>query len=108
MLAKLDRRTKEARLLEACALNGLITKIPTGTTILRCRPRARKLERFHKARELGPPPLRAAKQNRMSPAGIPMFYGSDDLRTTLKEMPDLPRYYAIGTFETAGLSGCSI
>jgi Zn ribbon nucleic-acid-binding protein len=83
-----------------CALNGLITKIPTGTTILRCRERARRSERFHRARELGPPPPRVAKQNRMSPAGISMFYGSDDLKTTLKEMPDLPRYYAIGTFET--------
>jgi hypothetical protein len=29
-----------------------------------------------------------------------MFYGSDDKRTTLAEMPDLPKHYAIGTFET--------
>jgi hypothetical protein len=36
----------------------------------------------------------------MSPAGIPMFYGSDDKRTTLAEMPELPKHYAIGTFET--------
>jgi RES domain len=38
----------------------------------------------------------------MSPAGISMFYGSDDKQTTLAEMPALPKYYAIGTFETLG------
>lgn len=36
----------------------------------------------------------------MSPAGIPMFYGSDDKTTTLAEMPELPRFYAIATFKT--------
>jgi hypothetical protein len=36
----------------------------------------------------------------MSPAGISMFYGSNDKQTTLAEMPKLPKYYAIGTFET--------
>ena len=83
-----------------CAQTGLIATIPQGTTILRCRPRERRTEMFSKARELGPPPCRFARQNRMSPAGIPMFYGSDDRRTTLAEMPELPRHYAIGTFET--------
>jgi len=83
-----------------CANNGLIKNIPKGTQILRCRPRERKAERFSKARELGPPPRRIAKQNRMSPAGIPMFYSSDDKATTLAEMPELPRFYAIASFET--------
>ena len=36
----------------------------------------------------------------MSPAGIPMFYGSDNKQTTLADMPELPKYFAIGTFET--------
>ena len=85
---------------QRCANNRLIVEIPTGTDILRCRPRAGKAERFTKARELGPPPNRCAKQNRMSPAGIPMFYGSDDKQTTLAEMPDLPQFYAIGSFTT--------
>jgi hypothetical protein len=75
----LDPATLLEQFGNKCALNGLITKIPTGTTILRCRERARRSEKFTKARELGPPPRRTAKQNRMSPAGIPMFYGSDDL-----------------------------
>ncbi len=35
----------------------------------------------------------------MSPAGIPMFYGSDDKKTTLAET-DLPEFYAIGSFTT--------
>lgn len=70
---------------QRCANNGLMVKIPKGTEILRCRPRANKAERLNKARELGPPPERFAKQNRMSPAGIPMFYGSDDKRTALAE-----------------------
>ena len=83
-----------------CAQSGLIATIPQGTTILRCRPRERRAEMFSKARELGPPPCRFARQNRMSPAGIPMFYGSGDRRTTLAEMPVPPRHYAIGTFET--------
>jgi hypothetical protein len=83
-----------------CAHSGLIKTLPQGTTILRCRPRSRRSERFTKARELGPPPPKFARQNRMSPAGIPMFYGSDNKQTTLAEMPDLPKYYAIGQFET--------
>ena len=29
-----------------------------------------------------------------------MFYGSDNKQTTLAEMPEQPKYYAIGTFET--------
>ncbi|GBR19630.1 HEPN-associated N-terminal domain-containing protein [Asaia spathodeae] len=83
-----------------CSNNGLIVNLPKGTEILRCRPRAVRTERFTKARELGPPPNRLAKQNRMSPAGIPMFYGSDDKKTTLAEMPDPPKFYAIGRFTT--------
>jgi HEPN/RES N-terminal domain 1/RES domain len=85
---------------KGCAHSGLIKTIPEGTTILRCRPRTRRSERFTKARELGPPPSKFARQNRMSPAGIPMFYGSDNKQTALAEMPQLPKHYAIGEFET--------
>jgi HEPN/RES N-terminal domain 1/RES domain len=83
-----------------CAYNGLVTTIPTGTKILRCRPRQARKERFTRPRDLGPPPSRLAKQNRMSPAGISMFYGAADKKTTLSEMPERPEYYAIGTFLT--------
>lgn len=41
---------------------------------------------FSSAAELGPPPAEAAiYPNRMSPAGIPMFYGSFDVDTAIKE-----------------------
>lgn len=43
-----------------CAQSGLIATVPQGTSILRCRPRERRAERFSKARELGPPPCRFA------------------------------------------------
>jgi hypothetical protein len=81
----LDPGTLLERFGRGCAQSGLIATVPHGTPILRCRPRARRAERFSKARELGPPPRRFAKQNRMSPAGIPMLYGSDDKKTTLAE-----------------------
>jgi hypothetical protein len=96
----LDPATLLEQFGRRCARSGLIATIPKGTMILRCRPRDRRAERFSKARALGPPPCRFARQNRMSPAGIPMFYGSDDKQTTQAEMPELPKFYAIGTFET--------
>ncbi len=89
-----------ARFGGGCVHSGLIKTVPEGTVILRCRPRSRKSEKFAKARDLGPPPPAFARQNRMSPAGIPMFYGSDNKQTTLAEMPELPKHYAIATFET--------
>lgn len=51
--------------------------------------------------ELGPPPLsKATRANRMSPAGIVMFYASDDVETALREtaLPDNYGTYALGTF----------
>ena len=36
--------------------------------------------------QLGPPPRRLGKSNRMNPAGIPAFYGSLDLETCLAEL----------------------
>lgn len=38
------------------------------------------------ARELGPAPLTKAAANRMSPAGISMFYGARDIETTVAEI----------------------
>ena len=50
---------------------------------------------------LGPPPAEKANQsNRMSPAGVPMFYGCEDEDTALKETASRRGYYAIGRFET--------
>jgi hypothetical protein len=80
--------------------NGLLKTIPAGTAMLRCRPRETPSDRFSRAREVGPPPRKYAKQNRMSPAGISMFYGAADKATTLAEMPYDPSHYAVATFHT--------
>lgn len=52
-------------------------------------------------KDLGPPPVEKATQaNRMSPAGIPMFYGAEDDETALKETASGPGRFAVGKFET--------
>ncbi|MBU1229489.1 MAG: RES domain-containing protein [Proteobacteria bacterium] len=63
----------------------LITTIPTDTTIFRVRISSSG-ERFQSAQDLGsPPPEKALYPNRMSPAGIPMFYGADNAKTAIIE-----------------------
>ncbi|MFY7064668.1 HEPN-associated N-terminal domain-containing protein [Nocardiopsis changdeensis] len=54
------------------------------------------------AHTLGPPPPELASANRMSPAGIPMFYGSDDPETVVAEIGahGASRFAVIGAFET--------
>lgn len=58
---------------------------------------------YSTAKELGPPDVNNAKySNRMSPAGIPMFYGALDEDTAIKETydPDLkPQKATIGIFK---------
>lgn len=55
------------------------------------------------ASDLGSPPLEFCKMaNRMSPAGIPMFYGAFDLETSIKETyepePSLTKKAVVGNF----------
>lgn len=55
------------------------------------------------ASDLGSPPLDSCKMaNRMSPAGIPMFYGAFDLETSIKETyepaPNLTKKAVVGNF----------
>lgn len=79
---------------------GLFHEFPVGSRLVRAR-RESAGERYQSPAELGPPPYAAAKQaNRMSPAGIPMFYGCDDDDTALFEVAEGPGYYALGEFET--------
>ena len=74
--------------------------LPEGTQLLRARHESCNI-RYETAGELGPPPEDKANQpNRMSPAGIPMFYGCDDEETALRETASDSGYYAVGTFET--------
>ena len=81
----------------------LIRPIPAGTDILRVRV---DNDAHATAAEIGPPPIERAKQsNRMSPAGIPMFYGAFDRATAVAETVELPRHAglvaSIGTFQPA-------
>ena len=78
----------------------LYESLPEGTRLLRARWESRDC-RYETPGEIGPPPVEKANQpNRMSPAGIPMFYGCDDEETALRETASGPGHYAIGTFET--------
>ena len=82
---------------------GLITAIPAGTEFFRARVH-RKDEVYSTMHELGAPPATSAHfSNRMSPAGIPMFYGSTDTLTAVKEVAYGAQYPAaatVGTFVT--------
>ena len=56
----------------------LFIEIPSGTGLVRARLEGCK-PNLETAEELGPPPAEKAKQsNRMSPAGVPMFYGCEE------------------------------
>ena len=78
---------------------GLFHEFPVGSRLVRAR-KEKGGERYDSPGELGPPPYAEAKRaNRMSPAGIPMFYGCDDDDTALLEVAEGPGYYALGDFE---------
>ncbi|BDH47629.1 hypothetical protein TUM12370_36730 [Salmonella enterica subsp. enterica serovar Choleraesuis] len=63
----------------------LITKTSANVSLFRSRIMAQDIT-LTRAAELGPPPSEFAMMpNRMSPAGIPMFYGAFDRETTLAE-----------------------
>jgi HEPN/RES N-terminal domain 1/RES domain len=63
---------------------GLVRELPAGTKLFRGRvgPSRRP---YSSARKLGPPPERRTVANRMSPAGIPMFYGAFEEYTAVAE-----------------------
>ena len=79
------------RLEDVIRATGIVHPIPEGTRFVRAR--AHNVDEHPKsASELGTPtPEQATKSNRMSPAGIPMFYGSSDAETALAEMRHDPR-----------------
>lgn len=57
---------------------------------------------WNTASELGPPPREYASNNRMSPTGISMFYGSDDIATAVAEIGahSAETHAVLGRFET--------
>jgi hypothetical protein len=69
----------------------LTTVVPAGTKIYRVRIVSWK-EMLRSAKDLGSPPAdRATIPNRMSPVGIPMFYGAFDQDTAIQETYDPSR-----------------
>lgn len=66
----------------------LISTVPAGQSIFRVRIVEPEVN-LCRAHELGPPPAEHANMpNRMSPVGIPMFYGAFDLATAVRETYD--------------------
>ena len=90
-----------AGLLGYCRRGKLFRTLPTGTRYYRCQRINRGDTTPFDAGRMGPPPPHLAFQsNRMSPAGISMFYGSEDRTTALVETLDKRRRAAVGSFET--------
>jgi len=77
----------------------LVHSLPLGSALFRVRVHVES-ETLVKASELGPPPDEHAGANRMSPAGISVFYGADSLTTAVAETVDLTR--TTGKVITAG------
>jgi len=74
------------RLEEVIRATGIIRRLSKGTRFVRARDHEPG-KNPASAAELGTPlPKFATKPNRMSPAGIPMFYGSSDAGTAIAEM----------------------
>jgi hypothetical protein len=84
-----------------CVQAGMVRKLPADTRFYRCRARNRG-EHFTEPSDLGPPPKVYASQSRMSPAGIPMFYGAADEATARAET--LKNHKARHTMALFGLS----
>jgi hypothetical protein len=83
---------------------GLVISSPPGTRWLRGRP-SDPDGSYSDAASLGPAPKDMASTNRMSPAGIPMFYGAKDRATVLSELASVPQNsrhacVSVGTFVT--------
>lgn len=79
---------------------GLFKELPAGHQLVRARFEGSGPP-LETPRELGLPPAENAIQsNRMSPAGIPMFYACDDEETALRETASGPGRFATGRFET--------
>jgi hypothetical protein len=79
----------------------LVRVLPKGSLIYRARQQKPR-EALASPYDFGPPPVEwATRPNRMSPAGIVMFYGSDDRETAIAEIDDDPQLgIAVGTFQT--------
>lgn len=82
----------------------LVTTLPAGTVTYRARGHVRQEDsRDWGAAQLGTNlPNNATSSSRMSPAGIPLFYGADDVETALAEVAraDDREFFTVGKFVT--------
>lgn len=84
---------------------GLVRKMKAGTQWFRARQHD-PAKTYTAAADFGTAPRGYARtSNRMSPAGIPMFYGADDEATAIAETytptPGVPTTVTVAAFETA-------
>ncbi len=79
----------------------LVRKLPKGSLVYRAR-QYKAGQTLSSPYDFGPPPVeRATRPNRMSPAGIVMFYGSDKRETAVAEIDDDATLgISVGTFQT--------
>jgi len=76
----------------------LFETIPAGAVFVRAQQKQKEQEAFS-PRRMGPPPeMFALQPNRMSPSGVPMFYGAQAQRTALMEIASGPAWFAIAEF----------
>ena len=90
------------KLVDIIQSRGILTDIPAGRIFYRGRMAHESESAGYDASSLGSPPPEKASANRMSPAGISMFYGCDDIPTVMAEICShtAKRFAVIGAFET--------
>lgn len=94
-LAMLDKVSAVIELL------GLVRTLPAGHYVWRGRMRGDAAAPGYVAATIGSTPQNRATANRMSPAGVSMFYGSADVETAVAEISahDPRPYAAVAAFE---------
>ncbi|GGE74747.1 hypothetical protein GCM10011404_04120 [Sphingomonas prati] len=86
------------RIAKFAKTHGMLTAMPAGTAWIRCQEMGEGESTFG-PRRMGPPPYGfATLPNRMSPAGVPMFYGAETRETALAEVAEEPGRFAAGRF----------
>lgn len=92
------------RLEEIIVENDMLLRVPAGREFWRGRlaDDPSKIGEYNTAGALGAPPRDRVSNSRMSPAGISMFYGSDDIDTVVAEIGahSTNRYAIVGAFKT--------
>jgi len=89
------------KIAEIVQSRGILKTVETGRRFWRGRMIDDRSTDGYNAAKLGSPPLDKAAANRMSPAGISMFYGSDDVATVVAEIGahSAKSFAVVGEFE---------